>query len=159
MPRHDSLWPIRSRRLPSRPTAMRPAFTLIQLLVVIFVIGALMALLLPAIQATREASNRMTCQNNLRQMALAVLQHHDVHDKYPSGGCHFAHSERTWKDATKTVPAVWDAQTWGWAYQILPYIEHGDLWQIPKKTADGQDGDSLIPSNPIKIYNCPSARG
>jgi len=132
---------------------------LIQLLVVIFVIGALMGLLLPAIQAIREASNRMTCQNNLRQMALAVLQHHDVHDNYPSGGCHFAHSERSWKDPTKTVPAVWDSQTWGWAYQILPYIEHADLWQIPKKTADGQDGDSLIPANPIKIYNCPSARG
>src|SRR5436190_21530723 len=116
MPRHDSLWPIRSRRLPSRPTAMRPAFTLIQLLVVIFVIGILMALLLSAIQPIREASNRMTCQNNLRKMALAVLQHHDVHGMYPSGGCHFGHHERSWKDADKNVHAVWASTTWGWGY-------------------------------------------
>src|SRR6478736_2676452 len=135
MPRHDP-----RRLIQLRHTAIRPAFTLIQLLVVIFVIGILMALLLSAIQPIREASNRMTCQNNLRQMALAFLQHQDVHGMYPSGGCHWTHHERTWKDAAKTLPAVWDAQTWGWAYQILPYIEQTHLWQIPKTTADGQDG-------------------
>jgi prepilin-type N-terminal cleavage/methylation domain-containing protein len=142
-----------------RRTALRPAFTIVEILVVIAIIGILLGLLMFALQPIREIGNRTTCQNNLRQMASAVLQHHDVHGMFPSGGAHFSHSERAWKDPGKSVPAVWDAQTWGWAYQILPYIEHKDLWGIPKTTADGKDGDTLIGSNPIATYNCPSARG
>jgi prepilin-type N-terminal cleavage/methylation domain-containing protein len=154
MSRHNPL-----RRIPSRHSAFRPAFTIIEILVVIAVIGILLALLMTAIQPIREASNRTTCQNNLRQMALACLQHHDLHEMYPSGGCHWTHHERSWKDPAKTAPAVWNSQTWGWAYQILPYIDQTALWQIPKTTSDGKDGDTLIGSNPIKIFNCPSARG
>ena len=67
-------------------SAARRGFTLVELLVVIAIIGILVALLLPAIQAAREAARRTQCQNHMKQLALACMNHESTHKHLPSGG-------------------------------------------------------------------------
>src|SRR5690606_9271106 len=76
---------------PAANKRKRSAFTLVELLVVIAIIGILVALLLPAIQAAREAARRSQCKNNLKQLALGCLNHHDTHKFFPTGGWGYAY--------------------------------------------------------------------
>jgi prepilin-type N-terminal cleavage/methylation domain-containing protein len=137
----------------------RHGFTLIELLVVIAIIAVLIGLLLPAVQKVREAANRTRCQNNLKQMGLAFHNHADAFKFLPGGG--YRHDiVRTWADAARSVPAIAPQQQWGWAYQILPFIEQINLWRTPY-TIPGQpagSGDTLVLVTPIKLYFCPSRR-
>jgi prepilin-type N-terminal cleavage/methylation domain-containing protein/prepilin-type processing-associated H-X9-DG protein len=102
-------------RLRPRPRG----FTLIELLVVIAIIGVLVGLLLPAVQQAREAARRSTCQNNFRQMALAVMQHESVSKSLPHGTLRFG-SEISGKRGSNSLT---------WHYYILPFIEQLDLFQ------------------------------
>ena len=125
----------------------RSAFTLIELLVVIAIIAILIALLIPAVQKVREAADRTTCQNNLKQMGLAFANHHTEHKAYPSGG-------RSWSETKRVMtggqPANYQAQSWGWAYQILPYMEQQALWNEPD--------DDIVGETVVPYLVCPSSR-
>lgn len=120
----------------------RSAFTLVELLVVITIIGILIALLLPAVQAAREAARRMQCSNNLKQLGLAMLNHEQAHGFFPGGGWGYNCVAEPDRGTGKRQPG-------GWIFCILPYIEQNGLHQ---RTYDE------IMSLPVPMMNCPSRR-
>ena len=128
----------------------RPGFTLIELLVVIAIIAILIALLVPAVQKVREAANLTQCQNNLKQMGLAWMGHESTFGCFPSGGDTWENSANRRFIAGKE-PAEYQKQTWGWCYQILPWIEQENLWHEPI--------DSVVLETVVLTYVCPSYRG
>ena len=130
-----------------------PGFTLVELLVVIAIIGVLVALLLPAVQAAREAARRSQCKNNLRQIALGFLLHEDSHKHLPTGGWGYmwmSHPDR----------GFGIEQPGGWGYNILPYIEEQALHELGKGLPRQQqlDANAKLHGTPIEIYHCPSRR-
>ena len=119
-------------------------FTLIELLVVIAIIAILIGLLLPAVQKVREAAARTQCVNNLKQMGLALQNHHDTYNFLPTGGINTLTIVMN-----GTSPAVGQAQNVGWAYQILPFMEQQNTYNL------ANNGAAKVL---IKPYFCPSRR-
>lgn len=131
----------------------RTGFTLIELLVVIAIIGVLVALLLPAVQAAREAARRLQCQNQLKQIALAMLLHEQAHKHFPTAG---------WGGAWVGDPDRGFAQNQpgGWVYNILPFIEQDALRKLGSGQTDAQKmaTNTQVISTPLSGFNCPSRR-
>jgi prepilin-type N-terminal cleavage/methylation domain-containing protein/prepilin-type processing-associated H-X9-DG protein len=101
------------RRL--QPSPPRPAFTLVELLVVLAIVGVLVGLLLPAVQRVRDAGMRLKCANNLHQIGLAATQYHDVQGSFPPGSCSASGPNKAYFLA-------------GWTTFLLPYLEQAALW-------------------------------
>jgi prepilin-type N-terminal cleavage/methylation domain-containing protein len=144
------------------------AFTLVELLVVIAIIAILIGLLLPAVQKVREAAARASCINNLKQMALAVHNHESTYGYLPTAGEAggiFGFASYNWnRTLVNGSPATGAGQSWGWAYQIMPFIEQSNLWSYvePNSTDPTKStfqGDYVILNGIPKTYNCPSRRG
>ncbi|MDA0659309.1 MAG: DUF1559 domain-containing protein [Planctomycetota bacterium] len=124
-------------------------FTLVELLVVIAIIGILVSLLLPAVQAAREAARRTQCVNNLKQIGLAFLNHESERQEFPTGGTDPWHDEGDTKFA----------KGYGWMVQILPYVEEVALREISKGYGQGDlQLDIQVRKTPIGMYYCPSRR-
>ena len=121
-----------------RPSLRRSGFTLIELLVVIAIIAILIGLLLPAVQKVREAANRMKCQNNLKQMGLALQNFHDANQKFP-GLCH-----PLGKTGLRAPAFFW----------ILPYIEQSALFTQSQSAGDYDS--RLVAFQPVKTFGCPT---
>ena len=126
------------------------AFTIVELLIVVAIVGLLIALLLPAINSAREAARRVQCINHLRQIGIATQSHVSTYGVFPTGG-------------TVSFPRMWDyrdasgraygprKQGMGWMYQLLPFIERREVQDI-------DDLEALMGVE-IEIYFCPSRRG
>ena len=99
--------------------SFRRAFTLVELLVVIAIIGALVALLLPAVQAAREAARRMQCQNNLKQMGLALQNYHSAYRHFPLS---VYGADKSGINSTTGFPES-EEQGYGWSVALLPHLE------------------------------------
>ncbi len=113
-------------------------FTLVELLVVIAIIGVLVALLLPAVQAAREAARRTTCTNNLKQIALALLHYEQIHGQFPLG---------SYTAVQEDHPAEEDGL--GWATQILPQLDEEPLYDtIKNNTIPGYQGNPWVTNYP-----------
>jgi prepilin-type N-terminal cleavage/methylation domain len=129
-------------------------FTLIEILVVIAIIGTLMALLLPAVQAAREAARRTECMNHLRQFGFAMTQHEAAFGRYPSGGWGFQWYTDGDRGFTEKQPG-------GWPYAMLPHFEQKMLYDLQrgKSGTEKQQSLRILLTTPIEMFSCPSRRG
>lgn len=131
----------------------KKGFTLVELLVVIAIIGILVALLLPAVQAAREAARRSQCANNLKQLGLALHNHHDVYQRLPPGG----------GQDQQPFGTLTNGNGWGscWMVYILPYVEQSnvyDNWQLNGSSGAFNANNNALANNlVIKGYLCPSS--
>jgi prepilin-type N-terminal cleavage/methylation domain-containing protein len=116
----------------------RKAFTLIELLVVIAVISVLIGLLLPAVQRAREAANRISCANNLKQIGLAMHQHEVALGYYPPNA--LARGKATW------------------AVLLLPYLEQDNLFRTWNLSLSYFEQAPVARQTAVKTYFCPSRR-
>lgn len=133
-------------RLVDRTGRGRQAFTLVELLVVIAIIGVLVALLLPAVQAAREAARRSSCSNNLKQIGIAIHNFHDIKNEMPP--------------ATITTSVGADSYA-TWAIFLLPFMEQNVLYEsfdLSRPMNDGAQPNNPGRFTPVKTYICPSRR-
>ena len=125
----------------------RRAFTLVELLVVITIIGILIALLLPAVQAAREAARRLQCTNNLKQMGLALHNYHLTNSSFPQASSQYS-----------GVKQGGGCCGWSWSALILPFLEQDNLYQqIDFDWGYNVTANAHLINQIVSIYHCPTA--
>lgn len=137
-------------------TQMR-GFTLVELLVVIAIIGVMVGLLLPAVQAAREAARRTQCSNNMKQMGLGAHNFQGTYGYLP-GGARDGHTEYDWNCCNSR-----HSSGWSWMFQILPFVEQTPLYELGK-SGDSTDNianpnHAAVAGSFTPIFNCPTRRG
>jgi prepilin-type N-terminal cleavage/methylation domain-containing protein/prepilin-type processing-associated H-X9-DG protein len=134
--------------MPRSSTCRRRGFTLIELLVVIAIIAVLIALLLPAVQAAREAARRAQCTNNLKQLALAAANYHDINGAFPSGSYSFL--------VKAGNPGTWN-ENFSCFVRMLPFMEQQPTYNAVNMSLDYSFVDNITLTNlQLSALSCPS---
>lgn len=155
---------VRGVRCPDAVGRQARGFTLVELLVVIAIIAVLIGLLLPAVQSAREAARRSACQNNLKQIGLALLTQHDTRNVFPAS---VEDNQPAYNNAIGSASAADNITGLGWATTILPYVEQADLYDRLVAATTAADGTRLnwqspadaIARTPLGAFVCPSDGG
>ena len=131
----------------------RFGFTLIELLVVIAIIGLLVQMMLPAVQAAREAARRRTCTNQLRQIGLAAQSHMNATGRFPTGGWQ-------WNWVGDPDRGNDQRQPGGWIYNLLPHLELQVIHDLGRRrdAATKKRFAAQMQATPLALFNCPSRR-
>src|SRR5215510_4386620 len=146
------------RRPPMSRVRCRRAFTLVELLVVIAIIGVLVALLLPAVQAAREASRRSKCQNNLKQIGLALLNYEGTFLVYPPSSTS-GFGKGVW-NYPGTGPTDKNIHLHSFASLLLPYLEQTSVQANINYNVSALDpANRTVASTILPFYRCPSYSG
>ena len=133
--------------------SIRLGFTLVELLVVIAIIGILIAMLLPAVQAAREAARRMQCCNNFKQVGVALHNYHSTANTFPPG----------WQHAEYDCGLDFFFEGFGWGTFILPYTERNDVYTnltlegtFPNRFKDAANGHVNACGATVNTFLCPT---
>ena len=131
----------------------RRGMTLVETLMVVGIISLLIQLLLPAVQAAREAARRVQCDNKLRQLALACQTHVDTQKHFPTGG--WTH---TWVGEPER--GFGRRQPGGWCYNLLPFLEEKPVHELARGTIGAERRARLrtMTETPVAAFVCPSRR-
>lgn len=146
-----------------RPKSDRSGFTLLELLVVIAIIAVLLALLLPAVQMAREAARRTQCRNNLKQLGIALHNHHDIYGQFPAG--HYQDPAQNSPDYFNQPLAFQKSVYFSWLARILPSIDQSPLFnqidfdQWPWPNPDPRPAGGYANEESIALFHCPSFAG
>lgn len=150
----------------------RAAFTLVELLVVIAIIGALVGLLLPAVQAARESARQSSCMNNLKQIGVAMQNHHDARKTFPSGIVFGSDLLAAMIADGGMTDFRFSGGSPAWGAMILPYMEQSDVYNglpftqstwaryssssVTFKTTTIASTSTSVSARPLPVYSCPS---
>ncbi len=139
----------------------RPGFTLIELLVVISILGVLVGLLLPAVQKTREAANRLRCANNLKQLGLALLSYENAFGRFPPAYVRTSDRRSGTASGIAYPDDNWNGLNgWAWGTLILPYLEQDNLYhQLNLSLPCWAPQNAERVKTRLSLFLCPSATG
>jgi prepilin-type N-terminal cleavage/methylation domain-containing protein len=131
-------------------------FTLIELLVVIAIIAILIGLLLPALQKARESGFLTQCDNNLKQIGLAMQNYYDTHGTFPVG----YYDPTAWPIGGQTPQGLDHGPGWGWGAFLLPFLEQGNVYQQINFQVDVGDPSMVaVRTTVLRVFICPSDPG